>query len=249
MPKRTAEHVPLRSRSITGRAERRRETASDPSERTGSGSTIAASTEDARMWVRTSSPSCRSGDPPPVGSWPGGGTRSRTRRSAPPPEARSRRGTDDRREARRRARERGPVTVTLMTRWRTSGDRRRRERDPGVRFRTGVVYRFDREQRGCACDRIEALGCPVRDADARGDQVVPAFLAADAETLRDGITDPKSQFESVSVDRLLRSDPADPDRSESDLAVVDRRTHRPPARGANRRLRDGLLRAPARGQR
>ena len=87
---------------------------------------------------------------------------------------------------------------------------------------SGTVYRFDREQRGCACDRIEALGCPIWDVDIWGDRIVLTFFTADVETLREVITDLKGQFESVSVERLLRSDPADADRSESDLAFVDR---------------------------
>jgi len=84
---------------------------------------------------------------------------------------------------------------------------------------SGTVYRFDREQRGCVCDRIERFGCPVRSVDVREGAIVLTFFAADVGTLRDVIADLNGRFESVGVRRLLRSDP---DESEHDLVFVDR---------------------------
>ncbi|EMA46041.1 helix-turn-helix domain-containing protein [Halococcus saccharolyticus] len=82
-----------------------------------------------------------------------------------------------------------------------------------------TVYRFDRERRGCVCDRVEALGCPVRDVTVNGDQVTVTFFAIDIETLQTVIRDLKDRFETVSVRRLLRSDA---DEAESDLMFIDR---------------------------
>lgn len=91
----------------------------------------------------------------------------------------------------------------------------RRVFDAGSR----TVYRFDREQRGCACDRIEALGCPVRDVTVRDEGIVVTFFAADVEVLQSVITELTKCFDTVAVKRLLRSDP---DESTNDLVFVDR---------------------------
>lgn len=85
--------------------------------------------------------------------------------------------------------------------------------------RSGAVYRFEREQRGCVCDRIETFGCPVRNVNVRENRVVVSFFATGIEDLRTVVTDLRDRFETVSVQRLLRSDPDEP---STDLVFVDR---------------------------
>jgi predicted DNA binding protein len=73
-----------------------------------------------------------------------------------------------------------------------------------------TVYRLEREaNRGCACERIETHGCPVRDIRAEGGELILQFIANDIGTLRGVIKTLRNRASSVSIRCLRHSDDED----------------------------------------
>lgn len=82
------------------------------------------------------------------------------------------------------------------------------------------VYRFDRERgRGCPCECVEQFDCPVVDVHARDGDVILVFHVPDMETLQSVVQKLTSEFPSVDIQRLLRSEA---DADTHDLVFVDR---------------------------
>lgn len=83
------------------------------------------------------------------------------------------------------------------------------------------VYRFTREvDRGCACERVEAFGCPVADVYVDGDTLHLTFHAPDTETLSEVLDNVRDRYPSVSIDRLIRS--SGEETEDEQLLLVDR---------------------------
>lgn len=82
------------------------------------------------------------------------------------------------------------------------------------------VYRFERARdRGCACEAIEASGCPVVDVHARDGALHLVFHAADLSELRGVVDDLQDQYANVHIRRLLHEPEA---AGDEDLVFVDR---------------------------
>lgn len=87
-------------------------------------------------------------------------------------------------------------------------------------YESEAVYRLEREAGvGCACERIEDHGCPVREMSAAEGQLLVTFIADDVETLRTVIEDLREREPSVSVRCLKRSST---DQSERETMFIDR---------------------------
>lgn len=82
------------------------------------------------------------------------------------------------------------------------------------------VYRFSREQsRGCACERVEELGCPVIDTYTRDDELFLVFHTPDTETLKQVISSLDEHYSDIEVEKLVRSKK---DSRDDRLVFVDR---------------------------
>jgi len=69
-----------------------------------------------------------------------------------------------------------------------------------------TIARFTRAApQGCVCERIEALGCPVREVTAVDGALRVRFIAADHETLQTALDRLTDAYDDVCVNRLLRS--------------------------------------------
>ncbi|MDG5775925.1 helix-turn-helix domain-containing protein [Haloarculaceae archaeon H-GB2-1] len=82
------------------------------------------------------------------------------------------------------------------------------------------VYRFTRERgEPCPCESIEAYDCPIVDVYTRDSQLHLVFHAPDMECLQTVIQDVRDRYDSVDVQRLIRSEQ---DSAEENLVFVDR---------------------------
>ena len=81
------------------------------------------------------------------------------------------------------------------------------------------ILRFEREApQGCVCERIEQLGCPVREVNAVDGTLYVRFVATDHETLQEVLTHLADAYNCLSVNRLLYTDcPSDSEQ----LRLVD----------------------------
>ena len=83
-----------------------------------------------------------------------------------------------------------------------------------------TMYRFTRERgRGCPCETVESLGCPIVDLHAREGSLYLVFHAVDMGTLQETIRELRERYSTVDVRRLLRGEA---DAPEDDLVLVDR---------------------------
>ena len=83
-----------------------------------------------------------------------------------------------------------------------------------------TAYRFGRERGcGCPCEQIERHGCPVAEVYTDDSTLHLSFHAPDMERLRDVLTDLRSEYPQLDVQRLLQSVTG---RSDRDFVVVDR---------------------------
>jgi len=83
-----------------------------------------------------------------------------------------------------------------------------------------TAYRFGRERGcGCPCEQIERHGCPVAEVYTDDSTLHLSFHAPDMDRLRDVLTDLRSEYPQLDVQRLLQSVTG---RSDRDFVVVDR---------------------------
>jgi predicted DNA binding protein len=84
------------------------------------------------------------------------------------------------------------------------------------------VYQFSRDAGPtCACEAVEALGCPIADVRVEGGVLVLTLHLADVERLREVVADLDAVAERVEVRYLVQS-PAAGDGSGTDPTLVDR---------------------------
>ena len=82
-----------------------------------------------------------------------------------------------------------------------------------------TVYQFERDPGyACVCAFVERFGCPISDLRARDGVLYLSFHAPDTGTIQEIVAKLRDLFAGVHVRHLTRGD----DRSETDLAVVDR---------------------------
>jgi predicted DNA binding protein len=94
--------------------------------------------------------------------------------------------------------------------------------EPVFDYGSATVYRFDREaDRGCPCECVESFGCPIADAYTTDGTLHLAFHAPDMDRLRAVVTDARERYESVEIERLVRSQA---EGDGDDLVFVDRST-------------------------
>ena len=87
-------------------------------------------------------------------------------------------------------------------------------------YESETVYRLAREVgSGCACERIQQRGCPVRDVRAVDGTLVLSFIAPNLEGLREVVRSLRSRAESVRIKCLKHSDDA---AADSDPVLLDR---------------------------
>lgn len=87
-------------------------------------------------------------------------------------------------------------------------------------YESEAVYRLERTVgAGCACERIEQHGCPVREMSAHDGELLVTFIADDIETLRAVVEDLREREPSVSVRCLKRSST---DQTERETMFIDR---------------------------
>jgi len=83
-----------------------------------------------------------------------------------------------------------------------------------------VAYRFGRERGcGCPCEQIERHGCPVAEVYTDDSTLHLTFHAPDVDRLGEVLTDLRSEYPQLDVQRLLQSGTG---RSDRDFVVVDR---------------------------
>jgi hypothetical protein len=81
------------------------------------------------------------------------------------------------------------------------------------------TYRFDRESdHACVCERVEELGVPLSEVQARDGALELTFFAADVEVIRETVGRLRGDFDDVSVKYLSRAG----DTASGDLVMVDR---------------------------
>ncbi|MFC7137927.1 helix-turn-helix domain-containing protein [Halobaculum litoreum] len=83
----------------------------------------------------------------------------------------------------------------------------------------GTVAEFDRDGDGCVCERIEALGCPVADAEASDGTLYVTVRVRDSDRLRSIVAAAGAAAERVRLTYVVRGDLRDGD---GDPVVVDR---------------------------
>ncbi|MDG5820570.1 helix-turn-helix domain-containing protein [Natronococcus sp. A-GB7] len=82
------------------------------------------------------------------------------------------------------------------------------------------IYRFERDcRRDCPCVSIERFGSPVADVEAREGTLFVTFHVAEIDEIRPMLTELRSRYEGLSVERIIRSETTGPD---STLVHVDR---------------------------
>jgi DNA-binding CsgD family transcriptional regulator len=83
-----------------------------------------------------------------------------------------------------------------------------------------TMYRFARERgRGCPCEFVERLDCPIVDLHAIDGSLHLVFHAVDMEALQAVILSLRDRFPEVDVRRLLRDEH---DAAEDNLVFLDR---------------------------
>lgn len=98
-------------------------------------------------------------------------------------------------------------------------DRPTGEYDVVASFADEDRYRFNREKDApCVCEAVEHIAGPVSNVSAREGTLYVTVHAREAETVRDTVTELKTQFGCVRVVRLRRAGDGDDD----DLVLVDR---------------------------
>lgn len=69
------------------------------------------------------------------------------------------------------------------------------------------VFRFTRETpQSCACELVEAHGCPVRDVTADNGTLYVTFVTPDHDTLQSTLEELTDRYDDMSVCRLLQSE-------------------------------------------
>lgn len=81
------------------------------------------------------------------------------------------------------------------------------------------TYRLSRPAKGCACERIEQLDCPVTDVYARSGTLFVTFHTADMGQLKRVLTELRDHWTGVTVKRLLH---ATEEGFDNDLVLLDR---------------------------
>ncbi|ELY56094.1 bacterio-opsin activator HTH domain-containing protein [Natronococcus amylolyticus DSM 10524] len=82
------------------------------------------------------------------------------------------------------------------------------------------IYRFDRDaNRDCPCVSIERFGCPIANVEASDDALFVTFHVAEMDEIRPLLTELRSRYDGLSVERLIRSET---NRDESNLLCIDR---------------------------
>lgn len=82
------------------------------------------------------------------------------------------------------------------------------------------IYRFGRHCRqDCPCVSVEQFGCPVADVEARDGTLFVTFHVDEMDEIRRILTELRSQYEGLSVERIIRSETT---RADSTLVRVDR---------------------------
>ena len=83
-----------------------------------------------------------------------------------------------------------------------------------------TMYRFKRERgRGCPCETVEELDCPIVDLHTRDGDLYLVFHAADMADLQGAIKSLIDRYPTVDVRRLLRNED---EPHEDNLIVLDR---------------------------
>lgn len=91
-------------------------------------------------------------------------------------------------------------------------------------YESETVYRLERDVgQGCACERVELHGCPVRNVTARDGKLVLTFIAPDLEMLRTVIDTLRDGAATVSIKCLRRSGNED----EAEPVFVDKSAFTP----------------------
>ncbi|AQL43992.1 hypothetical protein BV210_15350 [Halorientalis sp. IM1011] len=87
-------------------------------------------------------------------------------------------------------------------------------------YESEAIHRLERQaDQDCACERVEAHGCPVRNVTAAGGAVKLSFIAEDLGVLRSVVADLRETEEAVTVRSLRRSDENGP---HSEPVFVDK---------------------------
>jgi predicted DNA binding protein len=108
-----------------------------------------------------------------------------------------------------------PVEVTTDDRFDDSVEARR-----VFSNESETVYRTTREaDLNCACERIQQLGCPVRDVRAADGTLVLSFIAPNLEGLRSVVSSLRTTADSVRIRCLKHSDDA---LADADPILLDR---------------------------
>lgn len=83
-----------------------------------------------------------------------------------------------------------------------------------------TMYRFTRKRgRGCPCETVEELDCPIVDLHTRDGYLYLVFHAVDMENLQNVIAALQNRYTEIDVQRLLRSEH---DPEENNLVFLDR---------------------------
>ncbi len=94
------------------------------------------------------------------------------------------------------------------------------EIDEVFSYGSRTVYRFSRDQdEACPCETVEGFGSPVMDIHTDDGTLHLAVHVEDMDELQDIVTDVRSRYPDVSVDRLVRSQP---EGDSADLVLVNR---------------------------
>jgi len=93
--------------------------------------------------------------------------------------------------------------------------------EPGLEVGDERVYQFTRDaDRACACEAVEALGCPVADVRVEDGVLVPTLHLDGVGALREVVADLDATADRVEVRHLVRS--AAGESGRTDPTLVDR---------------------------
>lgn len=82
------------------------------------------------------------------------------------------------------------------------------------------IYRFTRDEKEeCPCETVEEFGSPVVDVHTENGSLQLAVHVDDMDELQSVVSDVRTRFPEVSIDRLVRSQP---EGDTADLVLVDR---------------------------
>lgn len=83
------------------------------------------------------------------------------------------------------------------------------------------VYRFERSaDKGCVCERLTALGCPIADVTAEDGRLIVTLHLESSQELKAVIGELQSAFSGVHLRSVSHT--GVPDATETDLVSVDR---------------------------